>query len=142
MFTIKKSTAVIVAVLLISVFVYFGYVTKVLQERNGGVVPIAEAPATGSKKVSAEVKYMATEDKEDFLRFVLTLDKQGNITEVATLDAKTDEVPEKKKEFNEQLTVVIKGKKLSELSAIDKVGTSTLTTKAFNSVIDQMKAQL
>ncbi|MDP4007822.1 MAG: FMN-binding protein [Candidatus Peregrinibacteria bacterium] len=139
----KKSTALIALVVLISVFVYYRYAVKVLQVNKGeNEVPVTDMLPVGAKKVSATVKYMATEDKEDELRFVLTIDKQGNITEVATLDAKTNEVPEKKKAFNEQATVMIVGKKLSELSAIDNVAKSTLTTNAFNSVIDQLKAQL
>jgi hypothetical protein len=143
MFNIKKSTALIALVVLVSVFVYYRYTVKILQVNKGeNETPLADMLPAGSKKVSAVVKYMATEDKEDELRFVLTVDKQGNITEVATLDAETNEVPEKKKSFNEQVSVMIVGKKLSELSAIDNVAKSTLTTNAFNSVIDQLKAQL
>lgn len=143
MFNIKKSTAVIAVVVLVSVFVYYRYTVKVLQvNKSEDVVPMLNAPVVGAKKVSATVKYMATEDKEDELRFVLTLDKQGVITAVSTLDAKTNEVPEKKKPFNEQASVMIVGKKLSELSAIDNVAKSTLTTAAFNSVVDELKAQL
>lgn len=143
MFTMKKSTAVIALVVLVSVFVYYRYAAKVLQvNKSENSAPVTDMLPTGAKKVSAVVKYMATEDKEDELRFVLTLDKQGNITEVTTLDAKTNEVSEKKKPFNQQVSVMIVGKKLSELSAIDNVAKSTLTTKAFNSVVDQLKAQL
>lgn len=139
----KKSTALIAVVVLVSVFVYYRYTAKILQVNKGeNEVPITDVLPVGSKKVSAVAKYMATEDKEDELRFVLTVDKGGVITEVATLDAKTNEVPEKKKEFNQQVSVMIVGKKLSELSSIDNVAKSSLTTKAFNSVVDQLKAQL
>ncbi len=61
---------------------------------------------------------------------------------IVARDPETGEIPEKKKEFNDQVNVILKGKKLSELTKIDKVGKSTLTTDAFNSVIDELKAQL
>lgn len=138
MFKIKKSVVVISAVVLVSVFVYYRYATKIFQT-NRGEENIA---VVGSKEVSAVASYGVPEDRTDTLRFVLAIDKQGVIESVKTLDAATNEVPEKKKEFNDQLTVIIKGKKLSELTAIDKVGKSSLTTQAFNSVIDQLKAQL
>lgn len=139
----NKVITLIATVLVVSVFVYYRYAADILQvNRNESPVPMVETLPVGTKKVSAEIKYMATEDKEDFLRFEVTVDKDGLITDVATLDAKTGEVPEKKKEFNKGLLVVIKGKKLSELSAVDKVGTSSYTTTAFNNVIDQLKAQL
>lgn len=143
MFNIKKGTALIAVVVLISVFVYYRYAVKILQVNKGeNETPVTDMLPVGAKKVSAVVKYMATEDKEDELRFVVTVDKSGIITELATLDAKTNEVPEKKIAFNQQASVMIVGKKLSELSAIDNVAKSTLTTAAFNSVIDQLKAQL
>lgn len=143
MFKIKKGVVLVAIVIVISAFVYYRYAVKVLPvNKNEGGVPLVSVPTDGSRKVSAEVKYMATEDKEDALRFVLTLDKQGVITELITLDAKTGEVPEKKIPFNQQASVMIVGKKLSELTAIDNVAKSSLTTKAFNSAIDQLKAQL
>ena len=139
----NKVITLIATVLVVSVFVYYRYAVDILQvNRNESPVPMVETLPVGTKKVSAEIKYMATEDKEDFLRFEVTVDNDGRIVDVATLDAKTGEVPEKKKEFNKGLLVVIKGKKLSELSAVDKVGTSSYTTTAFNKVIDQLKAQL
>lgn len=143
MFKIKKGIVLIAVVIVLSVFVYYRYATKVFQaNRHEEAPPVALAPAVGSKEVSAVVSYMATEDKEDTLRFVLTIDKQGTIIGVSTLDAKTNEVPPKKIEFNQGLSTIITGKKLSELTAVDKIGKSTLTTKAFNSAIDQLKAQL
>lgn len=142
MFKIKKGIILIAVVIVLTVFIYYRYSVKILQVNRGAdVVPMATVPVNEPKKVSAVVKYMATEDKEDTLRFVLTLDKDGVITEVSTVDAETNLVPEKKKPFNEGLSVIIKGKKLSELGKVDKIGTSTYTTDAFNSVIDQLKAQ-
>jgi hypothetical protein len=36
----------------------------------------------------------------------------------------------------------VKGKKIAELTAIDRVGGSSLTTKAFNDSLDELRAQL
>jgi len=143
MFQIKKGVLLVAVVIVVSVFAYYEYAVKILQiNKSDDVVPVVVTPLTQEKKVSAVATYMATEDKEDSLRFVVTVDTNGIITDLATLDAKTGQVPEKKVSFNEQVSVMIKGKKLSELTAIDNVAKSSLTTKAFNGVIDELKAQL
>ncbi|MDD5084305.1 MAG: hypothetical protein PHT88_05265 [Candidatus Moranbacteria bacterium] len=140
----KTSAVVAVSVVALSVAVYYWYATEILNVKlhNEDAVPPYAALAPGSKQLTVVKKYMATEDKEDTLRFVVTVDREGIITDILTLDAKTNEIPEKKKSFNEGLTVAIKGKKMSELGPVDKIGTSTYTTDAFNSVIDELKAQL
>ncbi|OIP58495.1 MAG: hypothetical protein COZ29_02035 [Candidatus Moranbacteria bacterium CG_4_10_14_3_um_filter_45_9] len=143
MFQIKKGVLLVAVVIVVSAFAYYEYAVKILQiNKSDDVVPVVVTPLTQEKKVSAVATYMATEDKEDSLRFVVTVDTNGIITNLATLDAKTGQVPEKKVSFNEQVSVMIKGKKLSELTAIDNVAKSSLTTKAFNGVIDELKAQL
>lgn len=143
MFQIKKGIILIAVAIVVSVFAYYEYAVKIFQtNRSNDVVPVMATPLVEGKKVSAVATYMATEDKQDSLRFVVTVDKDGVITDLTTLDAKTNEVPEKKKDFNEKVSVMIKGTKLSELVAIDNVAKSSLTTKAFNGVVDELKAQL
>ncbi len=142
----KKSVLVVIAVIvLVTVYVYYRYATKVFDtykyEEEERAPSMTNVPA-GSKEVSSVIKYWATEDKEDTLRFVLTVDKDGVIINAQTLDAATNQVPEKKIEFNEGLVLTLKGKKLSELTAIDKIGTSSLTTKAFNDALGDLKSQL
>jgi hypothetical protein len=44
--------------------------------------------------------------------------------------------------FGSGAGAVLVGKKLSDLGAIDRVGGSSLTTNAFNTSIDKLKAQL
>ncbi len=44
--------------------------------------------------------------------------------------------------FAENLPAAVKGKKLSELSSIDKVAGASLTTAAFNQSLAQLKAQM
>lgn len=143
---IKKSSLLIAAVVVSSIFVYYWYTKEVLQsgkEQASTMVVRDESVNTpGLKEVSAEVTYDTPGDYPDHLRFVVVLDGEGAIQSIQTFDAETGEVPEKKKEFTEQINVLLKGKKLSELSAIDKVGKSSLTTDAFNQALGDLKAKL
>lgn len=143
---IKKSSLLIAAVVVSSIFVYYRYTKEVLQsgkeQASTMVVRDESVNAPGLKEVSAEVTYDTPGDYPDHLRFVVALDGEGTIQSIQTFDAETGEVPEKKKEFTEQINVLLKGKKLSELSAIDKVGKSSLTTDAFNQALGDLKAKL
>ena len=144
----------VVPVLAVSIFVYYRYAKDVLPKPGEvAVAPVAPAPAAmptptptdamkASKEVSADVTYDAYEGKMDHLRFVVTVDKDGIIETVQTLDFETGQIPEKKKEFNGLVNVVLKGKKLSTLTAIDKVGESSKTTDAFNKVLPTLQAAL
>ncbi len=140
----KKGIVIVVGVVVLSTAVYYWYATNILNVKidDEDIAPPVAVVIPESRKLTAVKKYMATADKEDTLRFVVTVDREGVITDVLTVDAETNEVPEKKKAFNEGLKVVIKGKKMSELGPVDKIGTSTYTTNAFNEVIDTLKAQL
>lgn len=141
---IKKSSVLIAAVIVLSVFVYYRYAKEILQSGNEqaatSVMRDESAKTPGLKEVSAEVTYDTPGDYPDHLRFVVTLDNDSVIQSIQTFDADTGEIPEKKKEFTEQINVLLKGKKLSELSAIDKVGKSSLTTDAFNQALGDLKA--
>lgn len=137
---IKNSALFLIAlVLVVSVFVYYRYTKEVVQSmKPAEVVPTVFA----SKEVDAEVSYEVPGGKIDHLRFVVMLDQGGAIQDIQTLDAETGQVPAKKVEFNEQVNVILKGKKLSELSAIDKVGESSMTTAAFNEALPTLQAAL
>lgn len=146
----KKSVLLGVGlVVLVSVFVYYRYAKEVLQSSKQEEVVVkpgmAGTPGAGSpalRELSAIVSYEVPGEKVDTLRFVVTVNTEGMIQSIQTLDAASGQVPEKKKEFNDQINVLLKGKKLSELGAIDKVGTSSLTTDAFNKGLPQLQAAL
>lgn len=146
----KKSVLLIVGlIVLVSVFVYYRYAKDILQSSKQQEVMVkpgmAGTPGAGEptlRDLSAIVSYEVPGDKVDTLRFVVTVDKTGTIQSIQTLEAASGEVPEKKKEFNDQINVILKGKKLSELLAIDKVGTSSMTTDAFNKALPQLQAGL
>ncbi len=138
----RKGVVLVAVAVLVSAFAYYRFAAKILKGNEGVAEKPVAKPADGTREASAVVSYMATEDKKDTLRFTVTTDKDGVITGVTVVDPATNETPEKKKEFSEQLIMIIKGKKLSELGSIDKVGTSSLTTKAFNDALGDLKSQL
>ncbi|HLC95087.1 MAG TPA: hypothetical protein VJH89_01240 [Patescibacteria group bacterium] len=140
MFKIKKGVVLVAIVVVLSVVVYYRYATKTFQANKNDTPSVAVV--SSARELSAVTSYEVPGDKTDVLRFVVAVNNQGMIENIKTLDAETNEIPAKKQEFNTQINGLLKGKKLSELSALDKVGTSSLTTQAFNSVIDQLKAQL
>ena len=137
---IKNCAVVLISlVLMVSVFVYYRYAKEAMQSNRLSEV----APAVlASKAVDAEVSYEVPGGKIDNLRFVVTVDSDGAIEDIQTLDADTGQVPEKKKEFNGQVNVILKGKNIRELTAIDKVGESSLTTAAFNEALPKLQAAL
>lgn len=142
MHKVPKGLIVVSAIIVVTVAVYLREVAKVLQGWRPETVPATEVAMQIPKEVSAVVTYEVPGEQFDTLRFVVRLDDAGMIDEIRTLDAETNEIPEKKKEFNDQVNVILKGKKLSELTKIDKVGKSTLTTNAFNEALDKLKVQL
>lgn len=140
---IPKGVVVIATVIVLSGAVFYVYAEQLWY----GFFPTVEAPtaptvAPPQKKgeVSAEVRYsIADTDKNYHVRFTLLVDTEGTITGVKMVELPKEETSEKQQAFADNLTVMIKGKKLSELTKVDKVGKSTLTTDAFNSVIDELK---
>lgn len=126
---IKKSSILIAAVVLLSGFVYYRYAKEAWpttrQEEVLSKERMEEDGTSGLKEVSTEVSYTVPGDTIDRLRFVVLVDTDNTIALIRTLDAETGQVSEKKKEFNDQVNVVLHGKKLSDLKAIDKVGKSS-----------------
>ena len=139
----KKSVIVVALIVLFAVIVYYRFFVKTVQTNTGAEqTPTTESNPAVSREVSALATYK-TPKGEDTVRFTLTLDAQGVVVGVKTTNAlKNDEVTENLAKFSQGLLLVIKGKKLSELQAVDRVGTSSLTTDAFNGVLDELKAQL
>ncbi len=105
--------------------------------------PEPNAAATNSKEVSAVTTYdIAEVNKSHQVKFTVVVDNQGVITGTRLVEMPKEEASDKQKEFSGLLTTMIQGKKLSELTKVDKVGKSTITTDSFNSVLDELKAQL
>jgi hypothetical protein len=143
MTNIKKSTWVIGAVVLLGVFLIARQAVKILQgPKEESLVSTVTSVNTGSRELSVVSTFDVPNDKQETVRFTVVIDKNGVIESARESDAKTGEMDEHSQEFSTSLTQVLKGKKLSELTAIDKVGTSSLTTWAFNDAIDELRRQL
>ena len=97
--------------------------------------------AVGSRELSSIVSYDIPEGSH-IIEFTITIDDDGIIQKVSGLDLTAPEKQSSIDKFSATLTTTIQGKKLSELEAVDKVGTSSLTTNAFNESLTNIKAQL
>ncbi len=99
-------------------------------------------PPAGQKNLSVQTHYSNPGGGDD-VAFMLMVDANGVITQATTeVLAHNDISKMRQAAFAAELPKVIVGKKLSDLSSIDRVGGSSLTTKAFNDVLPQLKAQL
>lgn len=97
--------------------------------------------ATG-KKVSVVTRYQ-NPGGSDEVGFDVVVDKNGVVTE-ATANVLAVNATSKLRQgaFAKDFPAALKGKKLSELTKIDRVGGSSLTTGAFNAVLPSLKTQL
>ncbi len=139
---IPKGLAAIAVVLVLTVAIYYRQVVKMFQSVKTDRAAMTEIVVQKPKEVSAEVRYEVPNDGVDFVRFTLTLSPDGVITDAREVTVETNQADEKQVAFSQGLLAVIKGKRLSELTAVDRIGKSSLTTKAFNSVIDTLKSQI
>lgn len=106
------------------------------------------APADGSagvvsaKTVTTIATYHVPSGDEK-VGFTLTLDQSGVVTDATTEILGVAPITKSRQEaFAKALPETIKGKKLSELTHIDRVGGSSLTTAAFNQSLAALKAQI
>ncbi|MGB4833843.1 MAG: hypothetical protein WBP40_02335 [Candidatus Moraniibacteriota bacterium] len=98
--------------------------------------------AVKAKDVSVKASYK-NPSGEDQVGFTLSVDAAGVIVDAKAEVLATNDISKKRQlAFAEGLSAAVKGKKLTELTAIDRVGGSSLTTKAFNDSIDQLKSQM
>ncbi len=96
----------------------------------------------GEKKLNTKTSYENPGGKDE-VGFTLTINTNGVIVGTATEVLAVHDIAKKRQEtFASGLSAAIVGKKLSELTAIDRVGGSSLTTEAFNKALPQLKAQL
>lgn len=100
------------------------------------------SPSAETKTIRTVATYTSPAG-EDKIAFVLGLDASGTIVSTS-IESMTDHEISKKRQaaFGEGFSGAIVGKKLSELSNIDRVGGSSLTTKAFNESLAALKSQM
>ena len=105
-----------------------------------GEPPVA-APAT-TKTISTDATYRDPSGEEK-VSFTLTIDETGTITAAESSVLATNEIAKMRQtKFAEGFAEAVKGKKLSELASIDRVGGSSLTTNAFKASLAALKAQI
>lgn len=93
------------------------------------------------KTVRAVASYQSPAGDEE-VGFVLGLDAEGVIVNATVEEMAENEMSKKKQAaFGAALPGAVVGKKLSELSDIDTVSGSALTTGAFNGSIESLKSQ-
>lgn len=76
------------------------------------------------------------------IKFTVGLDDAGRIGLVTGTDVTDPEHQANVDKFAKTLTTMIKGKKIDDLEAVDMVGSSSLTTAAFNEALTNIKAEL
>lgn len=94
------------------------------------------------QEVSSTVTYEIPGNRTHTIRFAVELDDEGIIHGLDFVDTTDPEHQENVDEFEANLLPQVEGKKLSELEPFDMVGTSTLTTGAFNDALAEMQAEL
>jgi len=100
------------------------------------------SPVSGEKMLKSQQTYSSPAGDEK-VAFTIYVDASGVVTEaVTTVEAKAPISVTRQKSFASELPSVIKGKKLSELTKIDRVGGSSLTTGAFNKALTDLKTQI
>lgn len=97
---------------------------------------------TDGETVSTQTKYMSP-GGEEAVRFTLIVDENGVIEEATTdVLAKSPTSILRQTSFAEAFPTVLVGKKLSELTKVDRIGGSSLTTAAFNKSLVDLQAQI
>jgi len=117
-------------------------------EPTGVMTPTPDKGTNGTdmkateKKLSTKVSYKNPAG-EDEVGFNVTVNSEGVVVD-ATADVLAIHAISQTRQlaFSQGLGAALKGKKLSELTSIDRVGGSSLTTDAFNASLPQLKAQL
>lgn len=91
--------------------------------------------------VQLETEYLSPAGPEK-VAFALTLDDAGTITAAnTTVLGKAPTSIMRQQNFKTELPAAVVGKKLADLTKIDRVGGSSLTTGAFNEALAKLKAQ-
>ena len=164
----KKSTMllwvlVVAAVLGVVKFLFFKSADRATTERStttpakqeavfkaSDVLPMERQPSqeTASpksvegKKVSTVIQY-ANPAGGDKVGFTLVVDQDGVIVDAETAVLGQSQISQTRQQsFASAFLTAVKGKKLRDLTAIDRVGGSSLTTGAFNASLDMLKSQL
>lgn len=117
--------------------------TPPMSDPTTKVTPVSSGEeAVNLKKASVRTSYK-NPGGEDEVGYSIVVDESGTIvTASAEVLAKNPTSIKRQEAFAEGLLQAIQGKKISDLTAIDKVGGSSLTTASFNASLAELKAGL
>ena len=119
-----------------------GGATPPADTTTGTSAPASVTPSSAAKQISASETYRDPSGEEK-VTFMLTVDSTGTITEAAsTVLAENLIAVRRQTAFQSGFAAAVVGKKLSDLTHIDTVSGSSLTTGAFNAALVSLKAQI
>lgn len=138
----QKAIAAIIVIGIIAAF-YYREAISTLFIKGGEESGVAETMISreGLRKISTTASYKGPTFEHTIL-FDVYVDEGGVIQDLVSTDKEDPTHDEKLASFSEELLVKIAGKKLSEVGPVDKVGTSSYTTEAFNKALVELKEQL
>ena len=116
--------------------------TETMMQESESMTDPETSSETTEQVLSVEANYTSPAGEEEVI-FNISVDENGVITKAETEGLATNPTSIiRQKSFAESLPTAIVGKNISELSNIDRVGGSSLTTNAFNASLEQLRAQL
>ncbi len=146
-----SNKSIVFSLALVVVLAGLGY-TVMMKTDSGAVVPVSAAPTpAGEAATPLEVATRSASIVTTYIDpageakvgFVITVDENGVITDASAEVLGTNDITKvRQTAFAADFAEAVKGKKIAELTAIDRVGGSSLTTKAFNDSLDELRAQL
>ena len=135
----NRIAIILLVIVLIVGFILYGVFQTDNTELSEQIIPAPEETLAW-RKLSADVKYKAPGIMHH-VEFSIYVDDNEEIQDVDAVELAHDGYEEKLDSFSDLLITTIKGKKLSELEAVDKVGTSSLTTGGFNEALMEMQSE-
>ena len=107
-----------------------------------GAAETSEMTAEEGKTLTTTQGYKSPAGDEE-VGFTLVVDEAGVITEAeAEVMATAPTSKLRQESFAKDFPAAVVGKKLSELSTVDRIGGSSLTTGAFNAALEELKKQV
>lgn len=115
--------------------------TKPTESMMKAAAPAPVAEVKSGKTVQLETEYQSPAGPEK-VAFSLEVDAAGTIVAAnTTVLGKAPTSIMRQEKFKAELPAAVVGKKLADLTQLDRVGGSSLTTGAFNAALDKLKAQ-
>ena len=107
-----------------------------------GTAETSEMTSTEGKTLTKTQDYKSPAGEEK-VGFTLVVDDAGVITDAKTeVMAVAPTSKMRQESFAKDFKAAVVGKKLSELTKVDRIGGSSLTTGAFNAALEELKKQV